>query len=194
MDWYPWGEEAFRQAREEDKPVFLSIGYSTCHWCHVMARESFEDQSTAELLNRWFVSVKVDREDWSPTSRKGFLDDYAAGLFAQLALGHIGEKVSGSGGTALPGDPPPHQSSGLLPGWQFCFDAGLCQAPPCSWHPVGQQEVHEYEALRGCPGGCLYCWLILFCQSLQTILRIILDITLAEATLHTQVFQAFLYG
>ena len=76
-----------------------------------------------------------------------------------------------------PGDPPPHQSSGLLPGWQFCFDAGLCQAPPCSWHPVGQQEVHEYEALSGCPGGCLYCWLILFCQSLQTILRIILDIT-----------------
>ena len=73
--------------------------------------------------------------------------------------------------------PPPHQSSGLLPGWQFCFDAGLCQAPPCSWHPVGQQEVHEYEALSGYPGGCLYCWLILFCQSLQTILRIILDTT-----------------
>ena len=59
----------------------------------------------------------------------------------------------------------------------FFFDAGLCQATPCSWHPVGQQEVHEYEALRGYPGGCLYCWLILFCQSLQTILRIILDIT-----------------
>ena len=71
-------------------------------------------------------------------------------------------------GTAQPGDPPPHQSSGLLPGWQFYFDAGLCQAPPCSWHPVGQQEVHEYEALSGCPGGYLYCWLILFCQSLQT--------------------------
>lgn len=63
VDWYPWGEEAFRRAREEDKPVFLSIGYSTCHWCHVMAYESFEDQSTAELLNRWFVSIKVDREE-----------------------------------------------------------------------------------------------------------------------------------
>ena len=63
VDWYPWGEEAFRRAREEDKPVFLSIGYSTCHWCHVMARESFEDPETAELLNRWFVSVKVDREE-----------------------------------------------------------------------------------------------------------------------------------
>ena len=63
VDWYPWGEEAFRRAREEDKPVFLSIGYSTCHWCHVMARESFEDPDTAELLNRWFISVKVDREE-----------------------------------------------------------------------------------------------------------------------------------
>lgn len=63
VDWYPWGEEAFRRAREEDKPVFLSIGYSTCHWCHVMGHESFEDPETAELLNRWFVSIKVDREE-----------------------------------------------------------------------------------------------------------------------------------
>ena len=84
-------------------------------------------------------------------------------------------------GTPQPGDPPPHQSSGLLPGWQFCFDAGLCKAPPCSWHTVGQQEVHEYEALRDLSGGCLYCWLILFCQSLQTILRIILDTTSPSA-------------
>ena len=63
VDWYPWGEEAFRQARTEDKPVFLSIGYSTCHWCHVMARESFEDPTVAELMNETFVSVKVDREE-----------------------------------------------------------------------------------------------------------------------------------
>ena len=63
VDWYPWGEEAFSRAREEDKPVFLSIGYSTCHWCHVMAHESFEDGETAEILNRHFVSVKVDREE-----------------------------------------------------------------------------------------------------------------------------------
>lgn len=63
VDWYPWGEEAFRRAKEEDKPVFLSIGYSTCHWCHVMARESFEDPETAALLNRWFISIKVDREE-----------------------------------------------------------------------------------------------------------------------------------
>jgi uncharacterized protein YyaL (SSP411 family) len=63
VDWYPWGEEAFQRARKEDKPVFLSIGYSTCHWCHVMARESFEDTEVARLMNEAFVSVKVDREE-----------------------------------------------------------------------------------------------------------------------------------
>ena len=63
VDWYPWGEEAFSKARAEDKPVFLSIGYSTCHWCHVMAHESFEDLEIAEILNKYFVSVKVDKEE-----------------------------------------------------------------------------------------------------------------------------------
>lgn len=63
VDWYPWGEEAFTKAKTEDKPVFLSIGYSTCHWCHVMERESFEDQVVAGLLNSKFVPVKVDREE-----------------------------------------------------------------------------------------------------------------------------------
>ncbi len=63
VDWLPWGEEAFRKAREEDKPIFLSIGYSTCHWCHVMAHESFEDEEVAEMLNRHYVSIKVDREE-----------------------------------------------------------------------------------------------------------------------------------
>ena len=63
VDWYPWGEEAFQKARAENKPIFLSIGYSTCHWCHVMERESFETVETAEILNRDFVSIKVDREE-----------------------------------------------------------------------------------------------------------------------------------
>lgn len=63
VDWYPWGEEAFTRARTEDKPIFLSIGYSACHWCHVMAHESFEDGETARLLNDSFVSIKVDREE-----------------------------------------------------------------------------------------------------------------------------------
>lgn len=63
VHWFPWGEEAFRRAKTEGKPVFLSVGYSTCHWCHVMARESFANPATAEILNRHFVSVKVDREE-----------------------------------------------------------------------------------------------------------------------------------
>ena len=61
--WFPWGPEAFEKARAEDKPVFLSVGYSACHWCHVMERESFEDHETAALMNRWYVSIKVDREE-----------------------------------------------------------------------------------------------------------------------------------
>lgn len=63
VDWFPWGEEAFAKARRENKPVFLSVGYSTCHWCHVMAHESFENAETASLLNENFVSIKVDREE-----------------------------------------------------------------------------------------------------------------------------------
>lgn len=63
VDWFPWGEEAFEKARKEQKPIFLSIGYSTCHWCHVMERESFEDPKLAEYLNQHFVSIKVDREE-----------------------------------------------------------------------------------------------------------------------------------
>lgn len=63
VDWYPWCGEAFEKARQEDKLVFLSIGYSTCHWCHVMAHESFEDKTIAEILNRYFISIKVDREE-----------------------------------------------------------------------------------------------------------------------------------
>src|SRR5437764_1246854 len=63
VDWYPWGEEAFAKARRENKPIFLSIGYSTCHWCHVMAHESFENEETAEIMNREFVNIKVDREE-----------------------------------------------------------------------------------------------------------------------------------
>jgi len=63
VDWYPWAEEAFRKARQEEKPIFLSIGYATCHWCHVMAHESFEDQEVAQLLSQAYVAIKVDREE-----------------------------------------------------------------------------------------------------------------------------------
>ena len=63
VDWYPWGDEAFEKARSEDKPILLSVGYSSCHWCHVMAHESFEDRTTAALMNDYFVNIKVDREE-----------------------------------------------------------------------------------------------------------------------------------
>ena len=63
VDWYPWGEDAFERARRENKPIFLSIGYSTCHWCHVMEHESFENADIAAILNRDFISIKVDREE-----------------------------------------------------------------------------------------------------------------------------------
>ena len=63
VDWYPWGEEALQRAREEDRPILLSVGYSACHWCHVMERESFEDDETARMMNEHFVNIKVDREE-----------------------------------------------------------------------------------------------------------------------------------
>ncbi len=63
VDWYPWGEEAFAKARKENKPIFLSIGYSTCHWCHVMEKEEFERPEVAAVMNEFFVNIKVDREE-----------------------------------------------------------------------------------------------------------------------------------
>jgi uncharacterized protein len=86
VDWYPWGEEAFAKARREDLPVFLSIGYSTCHWCHVMEEESFEDSAVARLMNEVFVSIKVDREE-----RPDLDDHYMA----------VSQALTGSGGWPL---------------------------------------------------------------------------------------------
>lgn len=75
VDWYPWGDEAFEKAKKEHKPVFLSIGYSSCHWCHVMERESFENEKIAKILNEHFISIKVDREE-RPDIDKHFQDVY----------------------------------------------------------------------------------------------------------------------
>ena len=61
VDWYPWGDEALAKAKELDRPIFVSVGYSSCHWCHVMERESFEDPETAKLMNEHFINIKVDR-------------------------------------------------------------------------------------------------------------------------------------
>ncbi|MCL4141719.1 UNVERIFIED_CONTAM: hypothetical protein GTU68_024466 [Idotea baltica] len=63
VDWYPWGEEALNKAQKENKPILVSIGYSACHWCHVMERESFENEKIAEIMNAYFVCIKVDREE-----------------------------------------------------------------------------------------------------------------------------------
>ena len=63
VDWYSWGEEPLARAKREDKPIFLSIGYSACHWCHVMAHESFEDEEIAKIMNDSYVNIKVDREE-----------------------------------------------------------------------------------------------------------------------------------
>src|SRR5881275_972566 len=87
VDWMPWGEEAFAKARAENKPIFLSIGYSTCHWCHVMAHESFEDDATAEIMNREFVNVKVDREERPDVDRVYM-------TFVQATTGHGGWPMS----------------------------------------------------------------------------------------------------
>jgi uncharacterized protein len=87
VDWYPWSDEAFERARREDKPVFLSIGYSTCHWCHVMERESFENPAIAAMLNRDFVSIKVDREERPDVDRIYM-------MFVQAATGSGGWPMS----------------------------------------------------------------------------------------------------
>ncbi len=87
MDWYPWGEEAFAAAARENKPIFLSVGYSTCHWCHVMERESFENEEIAAVLNRSFVSIKVDREERPDVDRVYM-------LFVQASTGSGGWPMS----------------------------------------------------------------------------------------------------
>lgn len=87
VDWLPWGEEAFARARRENKPIFLSVGYSTCHWCHVMERESFENENTAQLMNQHFINVKVDREERPDVDRLYM-------TFVQAATGQGGWPMS----------------------------------------------------------------------------------------------------
>lgn len=82
VDWYPWGDEAFAKAAVENKLIFLSIGYSTCHWCHVMEKECFEDEQVASLLNKDFVSIKIDREE------RPDLDDVYMNIAGALGSGN----------------------------------------------------------------------------------------------------------
>src|ERR687896_2764743 len=120
VDWYPWGEEAFARARELDRPVLVSIGYSACHWCHVMERESFEDPEVAAVMNEHFVCVKVDREE-RPDVDAIYMDA------VQAMTGHGGwplnvfltpEQVPFYAGTYFP--PDPRQG---MPGWRQVVSA-----------------------------------------------------------------------
>jgi uncharacterized protein YyaL (SSP411 family) len=144
VDWYPWGEEAFARAREQDRPVMLSVGYSACHWCHVMAHESFEDPGTAEVMNELFVNVKVDREE-RPDVDALYMDA------VQSLNGHGGWPMTvfltpdGQpffGGTYFPRD-----SRGGLPGF-----VDLCRAVDDAWRSrrdeVLDQAGQLTDALR----------------------------------------------
>ena len=120
VDWLPWGEEALRRAREHDRPLLVSIGYSACHWCHVMERESFEDPQTAALMNEHFVCVKVDREE-RPDVDALYMEA------VQAMTGHGGwplnvfvtpEQVPFFGGTYFP--PEPRQG---MPSWRQVLGA-----------------------------------------------------------------------
>ncbi len=120
VDWLPWGEEALRRAREEQRPLLVSIGYSACHWCHVMAHECFEDPQIAEVMNRHFVCVKVDREE-RPDVDAIYMES------VQAMTGHGGwplnvfltpDQVPFYGGTYFP--PAPR---GGMPGWVQVLEA-----------------------------------------------------------------------
>ena len=120
VDWYPWGPEALAAASERDVPILLSIGYSACHWCHVMERESFEDPETAELMNRLFVPIKLDREE-RPDVDAIYMEA------VQAMTGHGGwplnmfvtpEQVPFYGGTYFP--PEPRQG---MPRWRQVLGA-----------------------------------------------------------------------
>ena len=117
VDWYPWGDAAFERARAEDRPIFLSVGYSTCHWCHVMEHESFEDARVAEILNAHFVSIKVDREERPDVDRVYM-------LFVQA--------TTGSGGWPM--------SVWLTPGLQP-FYGGTYFPPTSRWGRPGFVEI-----------------------------------------------------
>ncbi len=106
VNWMPWGEDAFRRAREEQKPIFLSVGYSTCHWCHVMERESFENEGVAELLNRDFVPIKVDREERPDVDRvyMSFVQAFSGGGGWPMSVWLTPDLKPFFGGTYFPPD------------------------------------------------------------------------------------------
>src|SRR5918994_835370 len=129
VDWYPWGDEALTRARDDDRPILLSIGYSACHWCHVMERESFEDHATAALMNELFVCIKLDREE------RPDLDS----IYMEAC-----QAMTGSGGWPL--------NAFLTPG-RFPFSAGTSFPPQPrmgmpSWRQVLEAVAHAWQEKR----------------------------------------------
>ena len=155
VDWHAWGEEAFARARAQDKPIFLSVGYSTCHWCHVMERESFESEEVAEVLNRDFVPVKVDREERPDVDRLYM-------FFVQVSTGSGGWPMSVwltpdlkpfFGGTYFPPD-----SRYGRPGFKAVLEyiANAWRADRATigeWGAAVMEQLREHAAARG--GGAL---------------------------------------
>src|SRR6266581_315774 len=144
VDWYAWGEEALTRAREEDRPILLSIGYAACHWCHVMEHESFEDDTTARLMNEHFVCIKVDREE-RPDVDAVYMEAVVAltghgGWPMTVFLTPDGEPFYG--GTYFP--PEPRHG---MPGFRQLLEAiaGLWQERRGE---VGRQAATIVEALR----------------------------------------------
>ena len=133
VDWYPWGDEAFARAKEEDKPIFLSIGYSTCHWCHVMEEESFDNEEIARLMNEMFVCIKMDRE------RRPDVDDFYM-TAVQLQNGRGGWPMS----SFLTPDAKPFFGGTYFPPNQF---AHLLQNVNAAWLDRRQEIDTQAERL-----------------------------------------------
>ncbi len=149
VDWYPWGEEAFDRARAEDKPIFLSVGYSACHWCHVMEHESFENDATAALMNEHFVSVKVDREE-RPDVDAIYMDAVQAhdrgGRLADERLSHA---RTASRSTAAPTSPT-SPATGCRRSRSCC-----CRSRSCGRHAATRWSPPVRTSPRSCAGSSL---------------------------------------
>jgi uncharacterized protein YyaL (SSP411 family) len=148
VDWFPWGEEAFARAREEGKPLLVSIGYSACHWCHVMERESFEDAQTAELMNALYVCVKVDREE-RPDVDAIYMDA------VQAMTGHGGWPLNAfitpDGVPFYAGTYFPPQPRGGMPSWQQVL-AGIAEAWRDRRGEIEQGAAQILPRLQGAAG------------------------------------------
>jgi uncharacterized protein YyaL (SSP411 family) len=149
VDWFEWGEEAFAKARRENKPIFLSIGYSTCHWCHVMAHESFENEETAALMNREFVNIKVDREERPDIDRvyMTFVQATTGGGGWPMSVWLTPELQPFVGGTYF----PPRDRYGQ-PGFAKVL-TGIAQAWKNDRQKISEQGERIIDALREAAAG-----------------------------------------